>query len=126
MTKTAVRFLAAIILAAFGIMALSTTANAATAPTTKTTTKTTWNAAHTVKTTVSHTVRKTGTTDTTTVTKYRPKVKGKAQIKISVHRVSLSVTTKKDGTVSEKRTTTDTVYDAKGQEISEDKVVEEL
>lgn len=118
------RILAALVLSVFALVGFASVANAATPS--KTTTKTTWNVAHTVKSTVSHTVRVTGTTDTTTVTKYLPKPKKGAQVKLSAHKISISISTRKDGSVSHKITTTDTVYNRDGSVKSETQVVEVL
>lgn len=122
MMKTAGKVIALVILFVFCGFLFSGNASAATPS--KTNTKTTWNSAHTIKTTVSHTIRETGTTDTTTITKYAPKVKGKTQVKISAHKVSESKSTRKDGSLSHKFTTTDTVYDKNGEVLSETQNVE--
>lgn len=122
MTKTALRIIGLMIAFLFAGTMLASTAQAATPS--KTTTKTTWNVAHTVKTTDSMTIRATGTTHTVTVTKYLPKVKGKAQVKISAHKTSESKSTRKDGSLSHKITTTDTVYNRDGSVKSETQTVE--
>lgn len=116
------RLLAALILSVFALVGFASVASAATPS--HTVTKTTWNAKHTVKTTVSHTTRVTGTTDTTTVTKYAPKVAKKAQVKLSAHKVSISISTRKDGSVSHKVTTTDTTYNTDGSVKTETQTVD--
>jgi hypothetical protein len=118
------RILAALVLSAIALVGFASVASAATPS--KTTTKTTWNAAHTIKTTDSHTVRATGTTHTVTMTKYAPKVKKVSQVKLSAHKVSESISTRKDGSVSHKITTTDTVYNKDGSVKSETQTAEVL
>lgn len=118
------RIVAALVLAIFALVGTATVASAATPS--KTITHTTWNAKHTVKTTDSVTTRATGTTHTVTVTAYAPKVKGKAQVKISQHRTSDSVSTNKKGVTTHKVTTKDIAYNVDGSVKSETETVEVL